>query len=120
MPLGLRYMLARERWALLVVAVVIAASVLSVCDWMFDCGCRAPWAGAAAHCDIHVAGAPDCPLCVGSVRFPIVAAMMVLGALAAIVAVSRKLTPRFGALVAAGVAGYLLVAAAAGVILGAL
>jgi hypothetical protein len=89
--------------------VLIALTVLSVCDLLNDCGCRPIWAGAASHCDIHVRGAPDCPWCIGP-RFMFIATAMILGALAAIVAVSRKLTERFWALVLAGVAAYLVVA----------
>ena len=117
MSLALR---PRERWALLIVAAVIAATVLSVCDLLFDCGCRPPWAGAASHCNIHVAGPPDCPLCAGDVRFPVVAALMVFGAAAAIVAASRRWRASFPVLLGAGVLGYLVVAVATGVVLRAL
>lgn len=34
------------------------------CDWVYDCGCTFLWAGAAAHCNIHQPGPPDCPWCV--------------------------------------------------------
>jgi hypothetical protein len=103
---------------LLAVSVVIALSILSLCNLLFDCGCRPPWAGAASHCNIHVAGPPDCPFCAGGVRFAGIAATMVLGALIAIVAVSRRLTPRFPILLLGGIAAYLCVAFAVAGVLG--
>ena len=36
---------------------------LDLCDLLYRCGCRAWWAGAAEHCNIQVAGPPDCPWC---------------------------------------------------------
>ena len=36
---------------------------LDLCDLIFDCGCRAIWAGGAAACNIQMAGHPDCPWC---------------------------------------------------------
>ena len=96
---------------------MIAATVLSVCDAIFDCGCAPPWAGAASHCNIHTPGPPDCPFCVGGYRFLIASIAMVGLALTGIVVVSRKVTTHFAALLAAGIAGYLLAAvASAGVL----
>lgn len=39
---------------------------IHLCDLLFDCGCRALWAGAAAHCNIHAVSPPHCPWCVRS------------------------------------------------------
>jgi hypothetical protein len=103
---------------LLAVSVVIALSLLSLCDLIFDCGCRPFWAGAASHCDIHVAGPPDCPFCAGGLRFAVIAACVIFGALAAIVTVSRSLTTRFPLLLLAGVAAYLIVTLVAAAVLG--
>lgn len=36
---------------------------LDLCDLIFDCGCRALWAGGASACNIQMAGHPDCPWC---------------------------------------------------------
>ncbi len=36
---------------------------IQFCDLLFDCGCRALWAGAASHCNIHNPGPPHCPWC---------------------------------------------------------
>lgn len=45
--------------------VVTSAVYMPVCDLVFDCGCTWPWLGGVQHCNIHVAGPPDCPLCKG-------------------------------------------------------
>ena len=37
---------------------------IQYCDLLFDCGCRALWAGKAAHCNIHNSSPPHCPWCV--------------------------------------------------------
>lgn len=58
-------------------SVVVAAMFwLQLCDLVYACGCRAIWAGAAEHCNIHVepSGSPHrCPWCVsptaGAVSF---------------------------------------------------
>jgi hypothetical protein len=46
-----------------------AVAILPLCDLAFDCGCRLPGLGGYAHCDIHTAGAPDCPWCEKPLRF---------------------------------------------------
>jgi hypothetical protein len=45
--------------------VVTSVVYMPVCDMVFDCGCTWPWLGGVQHCNIHVAGPPDCPLCKG-------------------------------------------------------
>ncbi len=111
-------MRARERWALLIVAALTALTFLQLCDAIFGCGCRAWWAGAAAQCDVQIAGAPDCPFCAGGeLRFVGIVAGLVLVELAAIVAVSRRLTPRLPWLVVAGAVAYVVSALAAAGIL---
>ncbi len=47
-------------------AGVSGAFMLDLCDWIFACGCRSPWAGAAESCNIHTAAARHCPWCVMS------------------------------------------------------
>src|SRR5262245_66490333 len=59
---------AERRWrrrALLALAAAALAAVvgLPVCNAIFDCGCTWPLLGADAHCDVHHAGPPDCPVC---------------------------------------------------------
>lgn len=48
------------------------------CDLIYRCGCTFDWAGAAAHCNIHQPGPPDCPWCAsrlyGGIAFFFVAA----------------------------------------------
>ena len=43
-----------------------AAFFINWCNWIYGCGCRSWWAGAAAHCNIQQPGPPDCPWCVHS------------------------------------------------------
>lgn len=49
--------------ASLITLAVGAITFLPVCDLNFACGCVLPWNGAAAHCDIHTPGPPNCPWC---------------------------------------------------------
>jgi hypothetical protein len=46
-----------------VAAAVTLALFTSFCNLMFACGCRAAWAGAAEHCNIHQPGVKHCPWC---------------------------------------------------------
>ena len=50
-------------------AAATAASLFFIdfCNLVFQCGCRSLWAGAADHCNIHMAGAPHCPWCSSAV-----------------------------------------------------
>ena len=46
------------------VALAIAVLLLlPICDRLHLCGCRAPWAGSAAACNVHAATGPHCPWC---------------------------------------------------------
>lgn len=49
----------------LALAAVAVTSIffINLCDWIYECGCRSIWSGAAAHCNIHTAGAKHCPWC---------------------------------------------------------
>ena len=48
---------------------VTYAFFIQYCDLLFDCGCRALWAGQAAHCNIHNPAPPHCPWCLdGGIR----------------------------------------------------
>ena len=49
-------------------ALAVGATILlfiQFCDLVFDCGCRAQWAGAAEHCNVHNPSPPHCPWCLG-------------------------------------------------------
>ena len=67
-PLG-----KRISWAK--IAVFAAASGVAYvffidwCDFIFDCGCRSLWAGAAEHCNIKNASPPHCPWCIERGRY---------------------------------------------------
>jgi hypothetical protein len=59
---------ARQPFALkLVYWLGLAAAtytfVFPICHWVFACGCRNLWNGAAIHCNIHQAHLKHCPLC---------------------------------------------------------
>jgi hypothetical protein len=44
-------------------AAVTCTFFINFCDWIYRCGCRSLWAGAAAHCNVHDPGARHCPFC---------------------------------------------------------
>ncbi len=54
--------------------------LIQFCDLLFDCGCEAAWAGAATHCNINVAGPPNCPWCVQDGAYGAIAFGMILTA----------------------------------------
>ena len=57
------------RLACLAVAIGVAwIFFIQYCDLLFDCGCRALWAGRADHCNIHAALPPHCPWCLDGGR----------------------------------------------------
>jgi len=51
--------------------IVVGAVVMTVdwaihnyvCDFLFKCGCRAPWAGSWDQCNVHNPTGPRCPWC---------------------------------------------------------
>ena len=45
--------------------VVTSVVYMPVCNLAFRCGCTWPWLGGVEHCNIHVPGPPDCPVCKG-------------------------------------------------------
>jgi hypothetical protein len=50
----------------LIFAVAVGVTCLlfiNFCATVFHCGCHSLWAGAAAMCNIHAAGAHHCPWC---------------------------------------------------------
>lgn len=40
-----------------------SAFFINFCSWMFECGCRSLWAGAASACNVHAAHGRHCPWC---------------------------------------------------------
>ena len=44
-------------------ATVVSVAFLDFCDLVYDCGCRASWAGAADACNVHDPDPPHCPWC---------------------------------------------------------
>jgi hypothetical protein len=44
-------------------AVVTSVFFIDLCGFIFSCGCRSLWAGAADGCNIHHAGSRHCPWC---------------------------------------------------------
>jgi hypothetical protein len=91
METKLRRRRALTGWA---IGIVIATfAMLPLCDLSFDCGCRMPGLGGYAQCDIHTAGAPDCPWCEKPMRFGVAALVSYAAALvsyaAALVGVLR-------------------------------
>ena len=47
-------------------AGVTSAWFINACDWVYTCGCRSWWSGAATSCNIHVTQGPHCPWCLDS------------------------------------------------------
>ena len=44
-------------------ALITGVLLLPLCDLLHLCGCRAPWAGADAHCNVHEMLGAHCPWC---------------------------------------------------------
>jgi hypothetical protein len=83
-------------------AVVIATAVLflPLCGFLHRCGCQAPGAGGATHCNVRNARGPHCPWCEHPALGGGVAAGTVGGPLAAFWGVRRRRGPLEGALAA--------------------
>src|SRR6185436_20351977 len=47
----------------LVSAAVTWTFVINFCALIYACGCQSLWAGAAEHCNIHMAESHHCPWC---------------------------------------------------------
>jgi hypothetical protein len=45
-------------------AIPTAAFSINFCAWIFGCGCRSWWSGAAMACNIHMQSGRHCPWCV--------------------------------------------------------
>jgi hypothetical protein len=101
---------ARSALALAIVVPIAVASIHSLCDLYFDCGCLPLWSGGAEHCDVHTPGPPDCPWCTGD-TFRWVQALILLGAVVGIgagVTWSRRwVTPVLFGLLGSGVMSWI-------------
>ena len=64
---------SRAILSLAIVLPIAAASLHSICDLYFDCGCLPLWAGGFEHCDIHDLAPPNCPWCSGSTFYAVAA-----------------------------------------------
>jgi hypothetical protein len=53
----------RDWWPLAPILVLAGLLYLPACNALHRCGCRPPWAGADAACDVHRASGPHCPWC---------------------------------------------------------
>jgi hypothetical protein len=54
----------KRRLAILAAALALTVlTALPICNAVFHCGCASVFAGSDAHCDVHRAGPPDCPVC---------------------------------------------------------
>jgi len=89
--------------ALALAAIPTAALSINFCAWIFGCGCRSWWAGASAHCNIHILAAKHCPWCIYDGQGFRVAFVLVLAAQAAVVFLPERigLKYRFALAVAA-------------------
>ena len=65
---------------------------IQFCNLVFDCGCRALWAGKSAHCNIHSAVPPHCPWCLEGGSF----GSWALGAILVVQVALAALPGRFG------------------------
>lgn len=60
--------LVKSLWPALALSFVVTSVVyMPVCNAVFSCGCTWPLLGGVQHCNIHVPGPPDCPVCTGGV-----------------------------------------------------
>ena len=89
-------------------------SFLTLCDLSFDCGCCAPGMGGFEHCDIMIAGPPDCPWCAHLAISTGVFVFAAIGALATTWAAVARLP--FIVIVAASWAGFNLATILAGIV----
>lgn len=44
-------------------AILFIATLLNLCDLIFQCGCHSWFTGAASHCNIHQLNSRHCPWC---------------------------------------------------------
>jgi len=79
-----RRRLAHGGAAFAIAAVTTGAFSINFCSWIFGCGCRSWWAGAAATCNIHVQEAKHCPWCIYDGQGFFVAFFLTFGVQAAI------------------------------------
>ncbi len=93
--------------------VLIAAAIFAIagtlsnvfyinfCNFVFQCGCRSLWAGAAMACNIHAAHGKHCPWCAHEYAGYAVLALMLMAQFAITVQTSKSPWTRLaGAIVA--------------------
>ncbi len=111
-------MVDRRRWRLwggwLLGLGLGSLSFLTICDLSFDCGCCAPGMGGLDHCDIQIAGPPDCPWCEHLAISAVVFVFAAIGALATTWAAVARLP--FVVVVAASWASFNLATILAGIV----
>lgn len=56
-----QFALKATYFAFLVCVSLVA--ILPLCDFVYQCGCKVWWRGAAAHCNMHHPGVKHCPFC---------------------------------------------------------
>ncbi|HVP47439.1 MAG TPA: hypothetical protein VMT32_12675 [Bryobacteraceae bacterium] len=97
-------------------AIPTAAFSINFCSWIFGCGCKSWWAGAAAGCNIHLVHAKHCPWCIYDGQGFVVAFVLILAAQALISFGSTRLGWPFQ--LALALAAFPLIGATVGVIYG--
>jgi len=55
--------LAAKLSPFLISFAITSTFFINLCSWIFQCGCRALWAGADAACNIHAQHGRHCPWC---------------------------------------------------------
>jgi len=72
-PFSARARILRTLGGWLIGGALAGFTILPICDLSFDCGCMQGF----SHCDIHMAGMPDCPWCTALTPFaPFVLSML--------------------------------------------
>jgi hypothetical protein len=101
---------------LLLAVIPPAAFSINFCAWIFGCGCRSWWAGAAASCNIHMQGAKHCPWCIYDGQGFLVAFVLILATQAVITFLPGRLGWRYRLVLA--LAAFPLIGAAVAAIYG--
>lgn len=102
-----------ERYAMVAVALVAAATAHPICNLLFRCGCG--WF-SSAHCNVHALAPPHCPWCTALWRFPLAVALWLVFAYGAIALARRRFGRRALSTLAAGLLGLALGAFVSGAI----
>jgi len=95
------------RRALIAAAIfAISATLTNVfyinfCSFVFECGCKSLWAGAALTCNIHAANGRHCPWCAHEKAGYAVLALMLLAQIAISIQTSKSPWIRLAGAIAA-------------------